>query len=120
MKYHSRRLIKYEDLNPRGTLFGGQLLKWIDEEVAICAINQLETTNIVTKFISSVDFISPANLNDIIEIGTEVISFGTTSIILSANVRNRTTGNDILFIEKIVFVCVDDNGVPKPHNKKLN
>ena len=30
MKYYTRKLIKYEDLNARGTLFGGQVLIWID------------------------------------------------------------------------------------------
>jgi acyl-CoA hydrolase len=32
MNFKTRKLIKYEDLNSRGSLFGGQLLKWIDEE----------------------------------------------------------------------------------------
>jgi len=34
MKYRTRKLIKPSDLNARGTLFGGQVLKWIDEEAA--------------------------------------------------------------------------------------
>ena len=38
MIYRTRKLIKPSDLNPRGTLFGGQLLKWIDEEAAILAL----------------------------------------------------------------------------------
>ena len=37
MKYRTRKLIKPADLNSRGTLFGGSLLKWIDEEAAICS-----------------------------------------------------------------------------------
>ncbi len=32
MKFYSRKLIKPGDLNANNTLFGGQLLKWIDEE----------------------------------------------------------------------------------------
>lgn len=119
MKYNSRKLVKFEDLNPRGTLFGGQLLKWIDEEVAICAINQLGTHLVVTKFISAIDFVSPAKLNDIIEIGTEIVSFGRTSITLAVNIRNKTTEANVLSIDKVVFVCVDENGNPTPHNKTL-
>jgi hypothetical protein len=34
MRFHTRKWIKPEDLNPNGTLFGGQLLAWIDEELA--------------------------------------------------------------------------------------
>jgi acyl-CoA hydrolase len=36
MNFHARKLVKPEDLNnPRGTLFDGRLLEWIDEEAAI-------------------------------------------------------------------------------------
>ena len=49
MNFKTRKLIKYEDLNARGTLFGGQVLKWIDEEAAIFCICQLNSRSIVTK-----------------------------------------------------------------------
>jgi acyl-CoA hydrolase len=42
MRFHTRKWIKPEDLNPNGTLFGGQLLAWIDEELALYSIIQLE------------------------------------------------------------------------------
>jgi acyl-CoA hydrolase len=32
MNFHTRKWIKPEDLNPNGSLFGGSLLRWIDEE----------------------------------------------------------------------------------------
>ena len=38
MNFHTRKWVKPEDLNPNGTLFGGSLLRWIDEEAAIYAI----------------------------------------------------------------------------------
>jgi acyl-CoA hydrolase len=38
MRFHTRKWIKPEDLNPNGTLFGGQLLAWIDEELALYSI----------------------------------------------------------------------------------
>lgn len=34
MNFHTRKWVKPEDLNPNGTLFGGSLLRWIDEEAA--------------------------------------------------------------------------------------
>ena len=42
MKFRTRKLIKPEDLNARGTLFGGQMLKWIDEEASIFTNCQLK------------------------------------------------------------------------------
>ena len=31
MRFHTRKWVKPEDLNPNSTLFGGRLLAWIDE-----------------------------------------------------------------------------------------
>lgn len=117
MKYRTRKLIKPLDLNPRGTLFGGRVLEWIDEECAIFCICQLETPNIVTKAMSAIDFVKTAKLGDIIEIGCDVVSFGTTSITVSCDVRNKNTKQSIIKIDQITFVSVDENGRPKPHGK---
>ena len=117
MIFRTRKLIKPEDLNPRGTLFGGQLLKWIDEECAIYCICQLNTPNVVTKVMSEIDFIASAKLGDIIEIGCDLIKLGTTSITIKCVVRNKDTQRLITVIDKIVFVAVDENGNPIPHNR---
>jgi acyl-CoA thioesterase YciA len=117
MNYRTRKLIKPGDLNARGTLFGGQLLKWIDEEAAIFTICQLGDRNIVTKLMSEIDFVRTANVGDIIEIGMEVVKFGTTSITIKCDVRNKNSKESIITIEKIVFVLLDENGVPKAHGK---
>lgn len=118
MDYRTRKLIKPEDLNSRGTLFGGQLLKWIDEEASIFCMCQLDTKDIVTKIVSEIDFISSAKLGDVIEIGCELISLGKTSISIKCMVRNKDTQRLIIVVDKLVFVCVDNRGNPKPHNKK--
>jgi acyl-CoA hydrolase len=115
MNFKTRKLIKYEDLNAKGTLFGGQVLKWIDEEAAIFCMCQLFTKNIVTKAMSEVNFISSAKLGDIVEIGCELVQFGTTSITIACEVRNKDTKKTIIRIDKIVFVTIDEDGNPKPH-----
>lgn len=119
MNFKTRKLISPPDLNPRGTLFGGQLLKWIDEEVAIFAMCQLGLKNVVTKFMSEINFVSPAFNGDIIEIGAAVTEFGNTSITLQCEVRNKDTQATIIHIDKIVFVYVDENGKPAKHNKSF-
>jgi acyl-CoA hydrolase len=90
MNFRTRKLIKPGDLNARGTLFGGQVLKWIDEEAAIFAICQLGERNIVTKAMSEINFISTAKTGDIAEIGCELISFGTTSITIACEPNRKT------------------------------
>ena len=117
MKFHTRKWIKPEDLNPNGTLFGGRLLEWIDEEAALYAIVQLENQHIVTKYITEIDFKCSAKEGDIIEIGIDVLKFGSTSITLRCEVRNMMTRAAIITIEKIVMVNLDSDGNPKIHNK---
>lgn len=117
MNYHTRKWIKPEDLNPNHTLFGGRLLQWIDEEAALYAIVQLDTPRCVTKFISEINFVSSARQGDIVEIGIVATSFGRTSITLTCDVRNMKTRQSIITIDKIVFVALDETGMPKEHGK---
>jgi len=117
MNFHTRKWIKPEDLNPNGTLFGGRLLEWIDEEAALYAIIQLENPRTVTKFMSEINFRSSANKGDIIEIGLEVVKFGTASLTLACEVRNKMTREVIITIDAIVMVSLGNNGKPKPHGK---
>lgn len=117
MKFHTRKWVKPEDLNPNETLFGGRLLAWIDEEAALYAVVQLENRKVVTKFMSEINFVSSARAGDIIEIGIEAIKFGTTSLTLNCRVRNKVTHETIITIDQIVLVNIGPNGEPLPHGK---
>lgn len=117
MRFHTRKWVKPEDLNPNGTLFGGQLLAWIDEEAALYTVIQLENSRIVTKYISEINFMSSAKQGDIVEIGIEVISFGNSSITLKSEARNKMTRETILTVDNIIMVNLGDDGKPKPHGK---
>ena len=117
MNFHTRKWIKPEDLNPNGTLFGGSLLRWIDEEAAIYSIVQLGNPRVVTKFISEIIFVSSAQSGDIIELVITATEFGNTSITLRCEVRNKITRKSILTIEKMVFVNVNEEGKPVAHGK---
>jgi acyl-CoA hydrolase len=117
MRFHTRKWVKPEDLNPNGTLFGGRLLEWIDEEAALYSIVQLENNKVVTKYISDINFLGSAKQGDIIEIGIEVLNFGKSSLTLRCEVRNKMTRVNILSIEKITMVNLNDEGKPSPHGK---
>ncbi|SFC04535.1 acyl-CoA thioesterase [Zunongwangia sp. SCSIO 43204] len=117
MNFHTRKWIKPQDLNPNQTLFGGRLLEWIDEECALYSIIQLENPKTVTKYMSEIDFRSSAKQGDIIEIGIEVVKFGSASLTLKCEVRNKMTRETIITVDKIVMVALDENGKPKPHGK---
>ncbi len=117
MKFHTRKWVKPEDLNPNGTLFGGRLLAWIDEEAALYAVVQLENQRVVTKFMSEINFNSKAVQGDIVEIGIEVEKFGKSSLVLNCRVRNMMTRDTIITVDNITMVNLDENGKPKPHGK---
>lgn len=117
MRFHTRKWVKPEDLNPNGTLFGGRLLAWIDEEAALYSVIQLENSKVVTKYMSEINFMSSAKDGDIIEIGIEVKAFGSTSLTLNCEVRNKMTRETIITVENIIMVNLDEEGLPKPHLK---
>lgn len=115
MRFHSRKIIKPEDLNAHGTLFGGVVLSWVDEEAAIYVLCQLGKGNIVTKYMSEINFVNSAKLGEVIEIGMETVKFGRTSITVKCLVRNKFTKETIISIDQIVFVHLDEFGKPSPH-----
>jgi acyl-CoA hydrolase len=117
MRFHTRKWVKPEDLNANGTLFGGRLLAWIDEEAALYSIVQLENFRVVTKYMSEINFINKAKQGDIVEIGIDVVKFGKSSLVLRCVVRNMMTHEEIISIENITMVNLDEEGKPLPHGK---
>ena len=110
-------MIAHKDLNSNGTLFGGRVLDWIDEEAYIYCNCQLENDRIVTRSMSGIEFTSSAIRGDIIEIGMETVKIGKTSITIRCNVRNKRTEETITSVDAIVFVNLGEDGKPSPHNK---
>nr|AUN37926.1 cytosolic long-chain acyl-CoA thioester hydrolase family protein [uncultured bacterium] len=117
MRFHTRKWVKPEDLNPNGSLFGGKLLAWLDEELALYSIIQLENPRIVTKHMSEINFKSSARQGDIIEIGIDVVKFGTTSLVLKCEARNMMTRETIITIDNTTMVNLGEDGKPKAHGK---
>lgn len=117
MRFHTRKWVKPEDLNPNSSLFGGKLLAWIDEELALYSIVQLENPRIVTKYMSEINFRSSAKQGDIIEIGIDVVKFGKTSLVLKCEARNMMTRETIITIDQVTMVNLGEDGKPKAHGK---
>jgi len=108
-----------EDLNYKGSLFGGKILAEMDI-AGLKPIRRVlyltECDNLVTARINRVDFLKPAKLGDMIELTTTIIKLGTTSITVFVNV---TKEDEMGRVEKIcdaslVYVSLKD-GRPHPH-----
>ena len=119
MKFFTRKMVAAKDLNSNGSLFGGRVLSWIDEEAFIFSACQLNDS-VVTRYISNIEFLSTARIGDIVEIGMEAIDMGRTSITLKCVVRKKGSDTILTQIDKIVFVLVDRQGRPKPHYQTLD
>ena len=115
MKFLTRKLVTPADLNPRGYLHGGQLMKWIDEEGGIHAALELDTGLIVTKYISEINFKFPVLEGDVVEIGMQTIEIGKSSCTLSCEVRSLQAERTVCSITKMVYIRVNKYGLPKPH-----
>jgi acyl-CoA hydrolase len=85
----------------------------IDEELALYSIIQLENQRVVT----CLKLILPAPPSDIIEIGIEVVKFGTSSLTLKCEVRNMMTRETIISIASTTMVNLGEDGKPKAHGK---
>jgi acyl-CoA hydrolase len=66
---------------------------------------------------SEINFRSSARQGDIVEIGIDVLKFGTTSLTLTCEVRNMMTKETIITIDQITMVSVDLNGKPQAYGK---
>ncbi|WP_306894056.1 acyl-CoA thioesterase [Agromyces albus] len=115
MNFYTRKWVRPEDLNANGTLFGGSLLRWIDEEAVVYSVLQLGNGRVVTKYMSEIEFVSSARQGDLIELGLVATKFGRTSLTLRAEARNMITRRSILTIDRIVFVNLDEDGHPAAH-----
>jgi len=54
---------------------------------------------------------------DVVEIGIETTKIGITSITFKCEARVKGSEKAIIQIDEIVFVNLNENGVPFPHNK---
>lgn len=118
MRFLSRRLVMPNDLNFAGSLFGGRILEWIDEEAYIYASCQLDAKSLVTKHIGAISFESSAFQGDVVEFGLAFKSVGRTSLTVTCVVRNKGTKQTICVADDIVFVHIDsESRTPTPHGK---
>ncbi len=114
MIHKNRYLVTQPDLNAHGTLHGGILMKWVDEACGMQA--RIITGGVcATRHIGNISFWSTARLGDILEVETEYLYHGRTSLTFSANVINITRSDAVAKFEKVVFVAVDKNHKPRDH-----
>ena len=112
-KTEQSHLVMYTDINGINRLFGGELLKWIDEVATITAKRHCGH-NVATIAIDNLHFKSPAFLNDMI------VLIGTVTYVRKTSMEVRVD----TYLEKpdttrhpinrayLVMVSIDEEGQP--------
>ncbi|QTD39984.1 acyl-CoA thioesterase [Sporosarcina sp. Te-1] len=117
---HSRtiqtKLVLPPDTNHLQTIFGGQVLAYIDEIAAITAMKHAKSA-VVTASIDSVDFVSSATVGDVLELEAVVSSTGRTSmeVFVSVHSVDLLTGERKLTTESfLTMVSMGPDNEPTP------
>ena len=107
------KLILPEHLNHLGYLFGGNMLKWIDEFSYITANQEFPGNNFVTIALDNVVFRKAVSLGEIIRFSVERSHLGRTSVqygVKAFGTRHHARADEILFETRITFVALDKHG----------
>ncbi|MFA7095631.1 MAG: acyl-CoA thioesterase [Gammaproteobacteria bacterium] len=109
----SYRLVLPEHLNHYGYLFGGNLLKWIDEISWIAATLDYPGCKFVTAGMDKVEFRKSIREGAIIRFEVEKSRVGSTSVQYSVTVYSDdidTGKQEAVFSTHVTFVCLNDEG----------
>jgi acyl-CoA hydrolase len=110
------KLVLPGDLNQHGNLYGGNLLKWIDEYAWIAATLDYPGSRFVTIALDKVTFRKGVNDGAILKFDISKSSEGKTSVQYLVNVyckNNCKTDLELIFSTHITFVNLDENGNKK-------
>lgn len=109
-----RKIVQPESLNDQGFLFGGNLLKWVDESAYITASLDYPGNRFVTISLDEVVFKHPILQGEILCFDIQLTNKGRSSVTYTIDVTGEKLAGhrDALFSTEITFVNVDDNSHP--------
>lgn len=106
-------IVLAEHLNHQGVLFGGQMLRWVDEYAWLAAARDFPTYRLVTRAMDAVEFKIPVPLGAILRFHTMPKRRGKTSICYEVTVHaDMQDGQEEfeVFRVDITFVSIDVGG----------
>ena len=104
------------DTNPRGRLFGGQMVAWMDKAAGYAAMRHARNV-VVAAAIEGIEFRVPVQQGDLVELVARVESVGTTSMRVLVEAFREDPISDtreLCTSGYFVLVAVDDAGSPVP------
>lgn len=108
------RVMMPQDANVSGNVFGGTILKMVDE-ISFVSATRHARTNVVTASLDKMDFLSPVHIGDLVTLYATVNAVWRSSMevgvkVTAENVRMggaRQTGSSY-----VTVVALDENGRP--------
>ncbi len=102
--------------NVGGTVFGGQIMAWVDLCAAICAQRHAGRP-CVTAFVDDLLFKRPVRIGQVVRLHAEVVATFRTSVEIAVEVtgEDTVTGEVWPTVEaNVVFVAMDEDRKPTP------
>ena len=102
--------------NALGTVFGGQVMAWVDVCAAVSA-QRFARTNVVTAAMDRLTFLAPIRQGDVVVVQSQVNWAGRTSMEVGVRVERedpRTCERRKTATAYLTFVSLDDDGKPTP------
>ena len=112
--YSKYFLVRPQDLNHAGTLFGGAMMAMADEMAFIAATLTYPHCTFVTKVFKEFDFISGPVEGEIVKIESEVLRKGRTSVTVSVTATNAANGRAIFATEAVLVNAQGGQSVSIP------
>ena len=107
----THRLVLPEDLNQYGFLFGGRLLRWVDEASWIAASLDFPECRFVTIAMDKVEFRHSVREGTILSIRSKQSHRGSSSVTYEVTVHRGRSGRAApVFSTNVTFVNVDESG----------
>jgi acyl-CoA hydrolase len=106
-------IVRPEHLNHHGYLFGGQLLKWVDEDAWLTAARDFPGYSLVTRGMDDIDFKNRIVNGSILRINILPCRLGNSSVTYSVEIFADEPGaveEKSVFSTRVTFVCVDEKG----------
>ena len=104
------------DTNPSGDIFGGWIMGLMDISAGMAARDRARG-RVVTAHVSSLSFLHPVKVGDVVCCYTTVVGSGRTSIAVEVEtwvVRDQRANRLKVTEAKFVMVAVDEHGRPRP------
>ena len=115
------KLVMPEHLNHYGYLFGGKLLKWVDEYAWIAASIDFPGCQFVTVGMDRVEFKKTVSNGSILKFAIELAKEGNTSVQYKVAVLNKkgVAGKvEEIFSTTVTMVNIDKNRKKAPLRRK--